>query len=226
MPIPDAILSKEAQLLFERTSGFEPIDGDLTRWRGYINIPSHHGSVVIEVEIKLPDQYPRRPPQVYILTPVEHPNVNNDGKVSMRILSRWRYGYRLYHVIVELKRLFTKVPPKIIEVAESWGDTQAQLNALITQKEQLSKIYAQKLKELETLKQKRNKILAAGTIQREKEKHVEDEILKIENELFAIEKQLDDWEISSREFAKKFINLKKRLYLLKKVRSTTSSNFS
>jgi len=217
MPIPDMVLSKEAQLLFERTSGFEPIEGDLTRWRGYISVPRYQGITIIEVEIELPDRYPLVPPQVYVLTPIEHPNVSSDGKVAMRILSRWRSGYRLYQVIVELKRLFNKVPPKIIEVAENWTDTQSQLNALISQKEQLSKIYSQQLQELESLKQKKNQIMSSVSIEEEKKKHIEEEMLKIENELFAIEKQLDDWEISSREFAKKFVNLKKRLYLLKKV---------
>ncbi|MHA1687339.1 MAG: ubiquitin-conjugating enzyme E2 variant [Candidatus Heimdallarchaeaceae archaeon] len=214
MPIPDAVLSREAQLMFQYTSGFEPKNGDLTTWRGFIPVTSNDKNLVVEIEARLPDNFPRVPPEIYVLTPITHPNVDSSGKVSMRILSRWRYVFHLFQVIIELRRLFSKVPPTAIENIERWVDPHTELNLLYSQKEHLQSILSQKREELNKLKsQKAQRISSANLNQMHKE-HIEDELLKVENELFAIEQQFDNYDISSLEFAKKFLLLKKRYYLL------------
>ena len=111
-------------------------------------------------------------------------------------------------------RLFSKVPARIIKTEAKDVDPQMQLNPLISQKEQLDVILKQKNKELEEIKAKKTTQISTRSLQKEKLKHLEDEILNVESQIFAIEQQFEDYDISSLEFAKKFYSLKKRLYLL------------
>lgn len=213
MPIPDVILSKEAQLMFQYIAGFEPKDGDLTKWIGYITTYANGKEVTIQVEARLPPMFPRAPPEIYILTPIKHPNVDNSGKVAMRILARWRYGYHLFQALIELKRLFAKVPPKVVNI-DQWEDPQRELELLYSQKAQLQQILKQKRDELNKIRAQKAQSLSKVNLQQMEKEHMENELLKLENELFAIEQQFDNYDISSIEFAKKFVLLKKRYYLL------------
>ena len=214
MPIPDSILAKEYSLVMERAYAFEPIDGDLTKWRGFVSAISNEGEIPVEVEIKLPNSFPDSPPIIKIITPITHPNITQDGILEMRVLARWRPSYHLFQVIVEVIRLFSKVPVRRITTGPKWKAPENQLDPLIAQKEQLSVILQNKKQELAEIKNKKSTQITNRTLQQEKKKHLEDEILNVENELFAIESQFEDYEISSLEFSKKYFMLKKRLYLL------------
>lgn len=39
------------------------------------------------IEIRLPPEYPFQPPQIKFLTPIYHPNVDEQGKISLEILN-------------------------------------------------------------------------------------------------------------------------------------------
>jgi len=181
----------------------------------YCHVNVTHGMFPgVDVEIKLPENYPEFPPVVQILSPITHPNMTPDGVLEMRMLARWRDSYHLFQVIVELLRLFQKVPARCVEDKPQAVDSQEQLNPIIAQKEQLAVILEDKKKILNEIKNKQSQQLTNRALQQEKQKHLEDEILNVESELFAIEQQFEDYDISSLEFAKRFYNLKKRLYLL------------
>jgi ubiquitin-protein ligase len=214
MPIPDSILAKEYSLVMERAYAFEPIEGNLTKWRGFVSAISDEGELPVEVEIGLPNAFPDAPPEIEILTPITHPNINNDGFLEMRVLARWRPSYHLFQVIVEVIRLFSKVPARKVKTGIKWKAPKNQLDPLIAQKEQLSIILQNKKKELADIQSKNSSQITTRVLNQEKKKHFEDEILNVENELFAIESQFEDYEISSLEFSKKYFMLKKRLYLL------------
>ena len=214
MAIPDSVLAKEYSLVMERAYAFEPIAGDLTKWRGFVPAISDEGEILVEVEIYLVDSFPESPPQVKILTPITHPNLTHDNFLEMRMLARWRSSYHLFQVIVETIRLFSKVPARLIKDEAEAIDPQHQLTPLTKQKEQLSIILEEKKKELNEIVAKKPSQISSKTLQQEKQKHIEDEILNVESEIFAIEQQFEDYEISSIEFAKKFYILKKRLFLL------------
>ncbi len=212
--VSDEILSKEAQFIFERAYGFEPKDGDLKKWRGVVPIITEQGNDVIDVEIDIPSGYPQKAPIVRILTPLSHPNVEN-GLLDMRILYRWRDNYHIFQVIVEIQRLFSKVKGRIIGYQKQRPlETHNQVQSLNTQKDQLAIILKQKQEELNEIRRKKQMKMSQQVIEQETEKMVEEEVLSIENQIFATEQQFDDYEISAIEFAKKYYSLKKRYYLL------------
>ncbi len=214
MPVPDDILAKEYSLVMERAYAFEPIEGDLTRWRGVVPAITADGEMFIEVLIVLPNDFPSTSPIVRVLSPITHPNLTQDKVLEMRMLARWRPSYHLFQVIVEMMRLFSKVPVRTTAEQPQRIDPQTHLDPIIAQEEQLSLILEQKKKDLADIKIKRFADISRRALQQEKKIHLEDEILTVENELFAIEQQFEDYEIPSHEFAKKYFNLKKRLYLL------------
>ncbi|MHA1303846.1 MAG: ubiquitin-conjugating enzyme E2 variant [Candidatus Heimdallarchaeaceae archaeon] len=223
MTVSDEILSREAQFIYERAYGFEPKDGNLRIWKGFIPVRTYSEEKTAEVEIVIPDHFPNVPPTVYINTPMEHPNVE-DGVLSIRMLARWRPNYHIFQVIAEVKRLFQRVRAKMVTPLQTkWADPENEITPLIRQKNQLAQILEQKKKELQELSLKEADRLSTHALAQEKTKLLEDEILNVENQLFAIEQKFEDYEISGLEFAKKYHSLRKRLYLLEMQRSATST---
>lgn len=47
-------LARETQLMYQRTRGFEPVKGDLTRWKGEIAGRGEFRGLKFEVELKIP----------------------------------------------------------------------------------------------------------------------------------------------------------------------------
>lgn len=98
--------------MYQRTRGFEPVKGDLTRWKGEIAGRGEFRGLKFEVEIKIPTTFPIDPPQVRMISPTEHPNVDIEtGRVKLNILEQWRPEYHLYHVVNTLKGAFARIPP-------------------------------------------------------------------------------------------------------------------
>jgi hypothetical protein len=98
--------------MYQRTRGFEPVKGDLTRWKGEISGRGEFRGLKFEVEIKVPPTFPIDPPQVRMISPTEHPNVDIEtGRVKLNILEQWRPEYHLYHVVNTLKGAFARIPP-------------------------------------------------------------------------------------------------------------------
>lgn len=109
----EVTLARETQLMYQRTRGFEPVKGDLTRWKGEIAGRGEFRGLKFEVEIKVPPTFPIDPPQVRMISPTEHPNVDIEtGRVQLNILEQWRPEYHLYHVVNTLKGTFARIPPR------------------------------------------------------------------------------------------------------------------
>ncbi len=107
------IIAREAQLMYRRAKEFEPVGGNLTKWRGTIPGHSTTANMKFEVEIDIPPDFPRQAPQVHMVTPTVHPQVDpNSGLVNLRILTYWRPDYHLYQVVNSLKGLFARIPPE------------------------------------------------------------------------------------------------------------------
>lgn len=99
--------------MYQRTRGFEPVKGDLTRWMGEIAGRGDFRGLKFEVEIKIPPTFPIDPPQVRMISPTEHPNVDIEtGRVQLNILDQWRPEYHLYHVVNTIKGTFARIPPR------------------------------------------------------------------------------------------------------------------
>jgi hypothetical protein len=66
-----------------------------------------------EVEVIISQGFPRVPPQVRMLTPVDHPYVDEaTGVMRLSILSSWRPEYHIYQVINTVKGMFAQIAPK------------------------------------------------------------------------------------------------------------------
>jgi ubiquitin-protein ligase len=109
----DSTLAREAQLLYNRAPEFKPAYGDLRTWRGAIPGRGPYRSMKFEVEIIVPEGFPRVPPQVRMITPIEHPYVDETtGVLKLSILSSWKPEYHLYQVINTVKGMFAQISPK------------------------------------------------------------------------------------------------------------------
>jgi ubiquitin-protein ligase len=109
----DLTLAREAQLLYNRAPEFKPAYGDLRTWRGAIPGRGPYRNVKFEVEITVPQGFPRVPPQVRMITPVEHPYVDETtGIMRLSIISSWRPEYHIYQVINTVKGMFAQIAPK------------------------------------------------------------------------------------------------------------------
>jgi ubiquitin-protein ligase len=109
----DLTLAREAQLLYNRAPEFKPAYGDLRTWRGAIPGRGSYRNMKFEVEITVSPGFPRVPPKVRMITPVDHPYVDDTtGIVRLSILSSWRPEYHIYQVINTVKGMFAQIPPK------------------------------------------------------------------------------------------------------------------
>lgn len=115
----DFILAREAQLMYKRAREFEPVNGDLGRWRGVI--PGQDPmNIRFEIEITIPPEFPRQAPVVTVLTPTDHPLVDPaTGYLNLRILTYWRPEYHLYQVVNSIKGIFARTPPKLPDTFSS-----------------------------------------------------------------------------------------------------------
>lgn len=153
--------------MYQRTRGFEPVKGDLTRWKGEIAGRGEFRGLKFEVEIKVPPTFPMDPPQVRMISPTEHPNVDIEtGRVKLNILEQWRPEYHLYHVVNTLKGAFARIPPspatkrvKIEKEAPKVTLTIVDEGESIQEKGEVSPETPQRLIELEKETQKLKRML-------------------------------------------------------------------
>ena len=98
-------LAEEAKKIKEAEPSFEPVEGDLTHWRGTIMGGGVYKGGIFHVEIKIPREYPFEPPEVKFLTKIWHPNIK-EGKVCMDILTKnWTPAETLVSVIESLRAI-------------------------------------------------------------------------------------------------------------------------
>ena len=73
------------------------------------------------INVKFPEEYPIKPPEVYYLTPIYHLNVNPKaprssediplGHISLSTLSWWKPEYTMREVLINIYGLFYKANP-------------------------------------------------------------------------------------------------------------------
>ncbi|NHJ02800.1 MAG: hypothetical protein EAX86_11740 [Candidatus Heimdallarchaeota archaeon] len=109
----DFILAREAQLVYSNSaaSGFNPVGDSLEKWQGTLTYTTNRGRNMFTFEIFLPEYFPNVPPVATAIGFMDHPNIDNDGFVQLRILDNWRAEFHLYQVIIALKNLMSRVPP-------------------------------------------------------------------------------------------------------------------
>lgn len=106
-----ARLAIEADEMRREQPSFEPIDGDVTKWRGFIiGTNTYEGGVFI-FELRIPREYPFKPPEVRIKTKIWHPNVFND-RVCVGILGKdWAPANNIVDIVESLRFLLSNPNP-------------------------------------------------------------------------------------------------------------------
>lgn len=231
----DYILAREAQLMFKRAPGFEPVDGNLKRWKGKVRGGDNNW---IEVEITIPDSFPNDPPIVKVLTPVEHSYVDSSsGRVNLRILSEWRPEYHVYQVVNSLKGLFVRMPPKIVTTAppvkppsEDVELLRQRVVHLEDQVRQLQRMLHEKDEEIARLKglltvhkvpEKPEKEEITTIILPEDEKErkrleLESEKIAVEDLIRSLDEKFESGDIQPSDYYKLYKRYRKELYLINK----------
>jgi ubiquitin-conjugating enzyme E2 D/E len=78
--------------------------------KGPKDTPFENG--IFKLSIKLPNDYPYKPPKMYFLTRVYHPNISADGSICIDILKdQWSSALRLNTVLLSLSDLLANPNP-------------------------------------------------------------------------------------------------------------------
>ncbi len=208
--LDDAILSREAALIFQYCLGFEPAGGKLTQWKGYST--DAQGSIK-ELTIIIPNKFPELPPQAYLPDGTQHPSVADKGQVMTKSITRWRSSMHVYQVIKEAQSVIRTGAFRNGQVTAS---SDHHSDALKRQIGSLKGQLNSKKSEFQQLKDQPVNIPDKEQTQKE---IAEESMLNIENDLYELEESFDSLEIDSIVFAKKFIKLQKRYHMFK---STTN----
>jgi ubiquitin-protein ligase len=92
-----------------------PHDDKLTYWVGHIIGPdnSPFAKGVFKFDIKIPADYPFKPPEVKFITKIYHPNINSTGTICLDILkTSWSPALTIGKVLLSISSLLTDCNPK------------------------------------------------------------------------------------------------------------------
>ena len=204
--LDDAILSREAALIFQYSLGFEPDGAKLTQWKGYAT--DSQGSIK-ELTIIIPNKFPELPPQAYLPDNTQHPSVSEKGQVMTKSIIRWRSSMHVYQVIKEAQSV---IRTGSFRNGHATVSSDNHSDAL---KRQIGTLKSQLGSKKEELQQLKNQPLNIPNTEQTQKEVAEESVLNIENDLFELEESFDSLAIDSIVFAKKFIKLQKRYHMFK-----------
>jgi len=245
--INDLAIAREAQLMFSNAQGFSPIGNELNRWKGDIIINTPQGERKVPVEVFIPLKFPQYPPKIRVLTKnIQHPNIEKNGNVLLRITHDWRPDTHVFQVVQHLERLFAKVPPQFLDGtrAVKTARKKPRLQSLETAKSpqeiEMEKINKTITKLQEKIKQRDDELrklraqLVKGTTggsakevadmdvllfgkDKENEKLVlQAKLVALADLLSTLDEKFKDGEISPVDFAKLYRKYTKELYMVEK----------
>ncbi|KAL4401080.1 E2 ubiquitin-protein ligase peroxin 4 [Malassezia pachydermatis] len=100
----------------EHITILEPIDeGDLTAWRAILCPPASgvYGGGCFEIDIRVPDTYPIKPPTMRFRTRIFHPNVHwKTGEICLDVLqAQWSPAWTLHSACTAVLALLDTPEP-------------------------------------------------------------------------------------------------------------------
>lgn len=91
-------------------------------------VESFYEEIISTVSIKIPNEYPHKPPQIKFNTKIYHPNVSSEGTICLDILKdKWKPIYTLRTVLMSLISLLSDPNPDSALNGESAKDYYASL---------------------------------------------------------------------------------------------------
>jgi len=216
--IPDVILAREANWMYEKGRGFEPYKGDMTRWRGLIPGRGEFKERFFTVEIEMLDGFPASPPLVKMVSEVDHPRVKKGGIIDLWIVKRWSPEYHLFQIANSIKGLFAREPlsPARHLLEKGAKPTAVPANAFEVynrQKVQLEEVLKEKEQEIARV---RAALAGRSSIDRssEREKYLNKRKLELEEEILDVEERFHWADISSVDFAKEYLRIRTQLQVI------------
>ncbi|MCY3411314.1 MAG: hypothetical protein INQ03_06725 [Candidatus Heimdallarchaeota archaeon] len=97
------IIAEEYKWIYDNEPTFK-VQGNTTT--GKVGRSPNGESILIS--IMLPEFYPIVKPEVKVLTPIKHPNIDENMNLSLQMLDEWEVNYRLRDIIANTRRLFIK----------------------------------------------------------------------------------------------------------------------
>ena len=91
-----------------------PLADDQYRWTATINGPvdSPYEGGIFFLDIRIPTDYPFRPPKIQFTTKVYHPNINSNGAMSLSILcDQWSPALTITRVVTIVCSLLSAPEP-------------------------------------------------------------------------------------------------------------------
>jgi ubiquitin-protein ligase len=204
--------------MYEKGRGFEPIKGDMTRWRGLIPGRGEFSKRFFTVEIEMLDGFPATPPLVKMISDVEHARVTKGKIIDLWIVKKWSPDYHLFQVANSIKGLFAREPLRpaahlLKKGAKPAVEPENAFEVYRRQKAQLEAVLQQKENEIARL---RASLTGKSTIDRssQREKYLEKRQLELEEELFDIEEKFHWYDITAVPFAKEYLRVRTQLQLI------------
>ncbi|NHJ03532.1 MAG: hypothetical protein EAX90_01820 [Candidatus Heimdallarchaeota archaeon] len=218
--IHDIILAREANWMYEKGRGFEPIQGDMTRWRGLIPGRGEFSDRFFTVEIEMLDGFPATPPLVKMVSEVDHPRVTKGKIIDLWIVKKWNPDYHLFQVANSIKGLFAREPLRparhLIEKGTAPPAHAKQASAIAVynrQRTQLEEVLQSKENEINRIKAG---LKSKSGLDRhsEREKYLEKRKLELEEEIFDIEEKFHWADLTAVTFAKEYLRTRTQLQLV------------
>ena len=219
--IPDIVLAREAKWMYEKGRGFEPIKGDMTRWKGLIPGRGEFSNRFFTVEIEMLGGFPATPPIVKMISEVDHPRVTEGKIIDLWIVKKWNPEYHLFQVANSIKGLFAREPLRparhlLEKGARPISPASKAENAVqvyTRQKAQLEEVLRTKEQELASIRAAKS---GRTSIDRntEREKYLERKKLQLEEELFDCEEKFHWADYSATDFAKEYLRIRKQLQII------------
>jgi ubiquitin-conjugating enzyme E2 D/E len=118
-------LAKEYAMIQQKpipNCDIHPDNGNLEKWVGTVQGPDNtpYKGGIFRVEFTIPTDYPHKPPQLRLLTPIYHMNVDDKGKACIDLLREevWAASTKLSEVFEQVLALLANPNPAHAERTE------------------------------------------------------------------------------------------------------------